>query len=258
MAGSKACAVPSIDRAVRIFELLAHSHRGLSLSEISRTLGLPKSSVYLLLATLEKNGYLQKNAQTARYCFGLKLISLSRSALENLDLRQVARPFLQKLAQEVRLTVHLGVLERGEAVIIDKIEPPGLVKVATWIGRRLDVNCTGVGKALIAYMPKAAFDQQITAKTLTKHNDRSIVSIAALKKELLQVRELGYAFDDEEDEIGLRCIGAPIFGNSREVVAALSVSGTVTQIPMENVSDLGKKVRQTADAISSSLGFVQI
>ena len=256
MASLNSCGVPSVDRAVRIFELLAHSQRGLSLSEISRNLALPKSSVYLVLTTLEKNGYLQKNIQTGRYCFGLKLISLSRNALENLDLRQVARPFLQKVAQETKLTVHMAILERGEAVIIDRIEAPGIVKLATWIGRRLDVNCTGVGKALIAFIPEELFDRQFTAKALTKHNERSIVSIPGLKKELLQVRKLGYALDDEEDEIGLRCIGAPIFDDSREVVAALSVAGTVTQIPMERVSELGNKVKQAADAISSSLGFV--
>lgn len=256
MASLNSCGVPSVDRAVRIFELLAHSQRGLSLSEISRNLALPKSSVYLVLTTLERNGYLQKNIQTGRYCFGLKLISLSRNALENLDLRQVARPFLQKVAHETMLTVHLAVLERGEAVIIDRIEAPGLLKLATWIGRRLDVNCTGVGKALIAFIPDELFDRQITAKSLTRHNDRSIVSISALKKELLQVRKLGYALDDEEDEIGVRCVGAPIFDSSREAVAALSVAGTVTQVPMERVSELGKKVKQAADAISSSLGFV--
>jgi len=254
MAGLGGCGAPSVDRAIQIFELLARSQRGLSLSEISRTLALPKSSVYLLVTTLVRNAYLQKNIKTGRYCFGLKLVSLSRSALENLDLRQVARPFLQKVAQETRLTVHLAVLERGEAVIIDKIETPGMVKLATWIGRRLDVNCTGVGKALIAFIPEESFDRQITAKTLTKHNDRSIASIGALKKELVLVRKSGYAFDDEEDEIGLRCLGAPIFDNGREVVAALSVAGTVTQIPMERVSELGKKVKQAADAISASLG----
>jgi DNA-binding IclR family transcriptional regulator len=256
MAGNfKNYSVPSVERALRIFELLSRSQRGLSLSEISRTLALPKSSASLVVTTLEKNGYLQKNKQTGRYCFGLKLISLSRGALENLDLRQVARPFLQKLAQETRLTVHLAILERGEAVLIDKLEAPGLVKLATWVGRRMDVNCTGVGKALIAFLPRDLFDQQIRGKVLAKHNDQTIVSVRGLERELARVRERGYSFDDEEDEIGLRCIGAPIIDYNKAVIAALSVAGTVSQLPLELVPDIAAKVKQTAADISSHFGF---
>ncbi len=255
MATSKSSGVPSVERALRIFELLSRSQRGLLLSEICRTLILPKSSTFLVVTALEKNGYLQKNKQTGRYRFGLKLVSLSRSALENLDLRQVARPFLQRLAQETRLTVHLAVLERGEAVLIDKIEAPGLVKLATWVGRRMDVNCTGVGKALIAFLPKDSFDQQIRGQVLAKHNQQTIVSARGLEKELARIRELGYSFDDEEDEIGLRCVGAPVFDYNKAVIAALSVAGTVSQIPLEIVPDLAAKVKQTASAISSNFGF---
>lgn len=255
MGGSKCCSVPSVERTLRILEILAISQRGMSLSEISRNLALPKSSTCLLLATLEKNGYLQKNVQTGRYHFGLQLISLSRNALENLDLRQVARPILQKLAQATRLTVHLAVLERGESVIVDKIEAPGLVKLATWVGRRVDVNCTAVGKALIAFLPKDSFNKQVKGRVLAKHNDRTIVSIRALERELAQVRKLGYSFDDEEDEIGLRCVGAPVFDSNAAVIAAISVAGTVSQLPLEVVPEVGERVKKSADAISSNFGF---
>jgi DNA-binding IclR family transcriptional regulator len=254
---TKTYLVPAIERALRIMEYLANSKRGFSLSEISRNLGFPKSSVHLVLGTLETMGYLQKDAQKGRYSFGLKLVSLSRSALENLDLRQVARPFMQALAQQSGLTVHLAILERGEAVIIEKIEAPGFLKLATWVGRRLDVNCTGVGKALIAFLPDEELDRRINPRTLTRHNDRSIVSIRALKRELLEVRKVGYAFDDEEDEIGLRCVGAAVFDSTGNPVAGLSVAGTVNQIPLERVASLGKKVGEAAATISSNLGFVR-
>src|SRR5215472_17092606 len=125
MAVSKAYSVPSIERALTVLEFLAQSRRGYSISELSRRLGIPKSSTHLILTTLERRGFLQKNSQTGRYCFGLQLVSLSRSALENLDLREEAKPFLQSLMQETGLTVHLAVLERNEAVIIEKVEGPG-------------------------------------------------------------------------------------------------------------------------------------
>jgi DNA-binding IclR family transcriptional regulator len=239
-----------------VLEFLAQSRRGSSISEISRTLGLPKSSTYLTLSTLEHRGYLQKNSQTGKYCFGLKLVSLSRRVLENLDMREEARELLISLMQATHLTVHLAVLERNAAVIIERVEPPGTTKMADWIGRGLDVNCTGVGKALIAFLPEKEFNAQISAKAWAKHNDNTIVSISALKRELSKVRELGYALDDEEDEIGVRCIGAPVFGKNQRVVAAISVAGTTLEISIEMIPRLAERVKKVAAEISSHLSYL--
>lgn len=258
MASAKGHSVPAVQRALTMLEFLAQSKRGFSISEISRKLGLPKSSTHLILGTLEARGFLQKNTQTGKYCFGLKLLSLSRNALENLDLRQEAAAFLRSLMQSTGLSVHMAVLDRNEAVIIEKVEAPGLVKFATWIGRRLDVNCTGVGKALTAFLSEDEFDQQIRAKCFARHNERTITSVARLKRELARVRERGYALDDEEDEVGVRCIGAPVFDDSRRTVAAVSVTGTTNQITLERVPELAVLVRQTAEAISSRLGYAGV
>jgi DNA-binding IclR family transcriptional regulator len=249
--------VPSIDRALAVFELLAQSRGGFSVSEISRKLTLPKSSVHLMVGTLERRGYLQKHALSGKYCFGLKLVSLSRTALENLDLREEAKPYLQALMRKTGLTVHMAVLERNEAVIIEKIECPGLLRLATWIGRRLDVNCSGVGKALIAFLTDEEFDLQFKSKALARHNENTTVSTSKLKRELERVRSLGYSLDDEEDEIGFRCIGAPIFDYTKRVVAAISVAGTTAQIPNENLPHLGTIVKRAADGISLQLGYIQ-
>jgi DNA-binding IclR family transcriptional regulator len=257
VASGKGYSVPAVQRALTMLEFLAQSKRGFSVSEISRKLGLPKSSTHLILGTLEARGFLQKSTQTGRYGFGLKLVSLSRNALENLDLREEARPFLQALGQSTGLGVHMAVLDRNEAVIIEKVEAPGLLKFATWIGRRLDINCTGVGKALIAFLSEDEFGEQIRTKGFARHNENTITSVARLKRELAQVRERGYAVDDEEDEIGVRCIGAPIFGDSSRTVAAISVAGTTHQIPLERVPALAAMVKQTAAAISSRLGYAR-
>lgn len=256
LTGEKPYLVPSVDRVLLVLEFLAGSRRGFSISEISRALSLPKSSTYLTLSTLTHRGYLQKNPQTRKYYFGLKLVSLSRSVLENLDLREEAKPFLISLMKETALTVHLAVLERSEAVIIDRVEPSGTTQMADWIGRGLDVNCSGVGKALIAFLPENEFNQQINAKAWAKHNENSIVSVRALKRELAKVRELGYALDDEEDEIGVRCVGAPVFGKKQSVVAAISVAGTTSEIPIERVPTLAGMVKKVAADISSHLAYV--
>ena len=204
--------VPAIDRALAVLELLAQSESGFSAFEIRRRLGLPKSSTHLILRTLEHRGFLQRNTQTHKYFFGLKLLSLSRGALENLNLREEAKPFLRELMQETRLVVHMAILEHTEAVIIVKVEPPGMGLNTTWLGRKLNVNCTGVGKALLAFLSEEELDAIARLKGFPKHNENTTTSIRVLKRELAQVRAQGFSLDDEEDEIGERCIGAPIPG----------------------------------------------
>lgn len=254
MADRKTESVPAAQRVLMILEVLAESSSGLTLSQLVRKLGSPKSSTYRLLLTLERRGYLQRNQQTGRYMFGLKLLSLVNRALNGIELREQAAPFLKALMERTKLTVHMALLEQNEAVLIEKVEPLGLIKLGTWIGKRMPVHCTGVGKALIAYLPEAELDRLIK-QGLLRYNENTIVSARKLKEELAKVRRLGYSVDDEEETMGLRCIGAPIFDHTGKVVAALSVAGTTAQITRENLSLLAEKVKQTASAISRQLGF---
>jgi DNA-binding IclR family transcriptional regulator len=250
--------VPAVGRALTVLELLTQSKKGFSISEVSRHLSLPKSSIHLILKTLEGRGYLQKNSQTGKYHFGLKLVSLSRTAIESLELREEAKPYLDSLMRKTGLTVHMAILERNEAVIIEKVQPLGLVQLATWIGRRMDVNCTAAGKALVAFLPEEEFLGEIRSMVLPKHNHKTIVSVSKLRQEFGRIRELGYALDDEEDEIGLRCIGAPVFDNTERVVAAISVSGTTVQISTARVQTFARIVKKTAAAISARLGYAKV
>jgi DNA-binding IclR family transcriptional regulator len=243
--------VPAIDRALNVLECLSQSRKGYSVSELSRRLGLPKSSVHLILRTLERRGYLQKQSAGGRYKFGMKLIALSRAALDGVELRDEARPALAALAQRTGLTVHMGVLERSEIVIIERLESPSPIRVVSWIGRRMDLNSTAVGKALIAHLPEAEFEAQVRPSQLGRHNDRTIGSMTALRKELERVRQLGYAVCDEEDEIGVRCVGAPIVNRHGHSIAAVSVAGTTLQIPTERLGELGQAVREAAAEISA-------
>jgi DNA-binding IclR family transcriptional regulator len=242
--------VPAIDRALNVLECLSQSRKGYSVSELSRRLALPKSSVHLILRTLERRGYLQKQSSGGRYKFGMKLIALSRTALDGVELRDEARPALAALAQRTGLTVHMGVLERSEIVIIERLESASPVRVVSWIGRRMDLNSTAIGKALIAHLGDAEFESQVRPSQLARHNERTIASMAALRKELDRVRKLGYAVCDEEDEIGVRCVGAPVVNAQGHAIAAISVAGTTLQIPPDRVDALGQAVREAAAEIS--------
>jgi DNA-binding IclR family transcriptional regulator len=256
--------VPATVRAMEILEYIAKSRRGASISEISRGLGLPKSSTYLVLKTLEQGAYLRRNHRSRRYYFGLSLVTLSRKILDNLDLREVATPVLNRLMRQTGIIVHLAVLEGNEAVIIDRSEPLGCSAGADWIGRRLDVNCTGVGKALVAFLPGDQFAEVITAKRFARHNENTIVTIASLKKELAKIRDQGYALDNEEDELGVRCIGVPVFDSHQRLIAAMSLAGTTEQIMIDRVPMLARALKQASSEISLQLnplglrGFVSI
>jgi len=153
------------------------------------------------------------------------------------------------------LTVHMAILEDAEAVIIEKVEAPGMLRLATWVGRRLDANSSGVGKALLAFAPETNMNRRLTGRAMARHNRNTIASPDKLARELKKVRELGYAFEDEEGEIGFRCIGVPVYDSANKVISAVSVAGTTAQIPKERAAKLASVVKATALEISTHLGY---
>jgi DNA-binding IclR family transcriptional regulator len=250
---AKTPSVPALERGLAILELVAKSHRGLTFSQIARSLDFPKSSIHCLLLTFEREGYLRRSEATGKYVCGMKLVRIANLALEGIILREKATPLLRTLMERAGLTVHMAILERNEVVLIAKAEPPGVPRVATWIGKRIDVHCTSLGKCLIAWLPEEEIERLTRGRGLLRHNENTIASLGKLKKELERTRRRGYAVDDEEEEIGVRCIGAPVFGQEGHVVAAMSVSGTIEQIHPGNCSELAGLVKHVAGEVSQQL-----
>jgi DNA-binding IclR family transcriptional regulator len=155
--------------------------------------------------------------------------------------------------QATRLTAHMAILEQDEVLPVEKTDPPGQPRPATWIGKRMDLHCTAVGKALIAFLPDEEVDCLVLKHGLLRHNDNTISSLKRLKQELAAIRAQGYSVDDEEEEIGVRCIGAPVFDTRNELAAAISVTGATEQINAETFPQLAAAVKQTAAAISGRL-----
>jgi DNA-binding IclR family transcriptional regulator len=245
--------VPSLERALLLLEVLAKSANGLTLSQLARQLALPKSSLHCLLLTFERAGYLYREDQTGRFRFGLKLHGLANLAITGIPLRKIATPCLHALAQKTRMTTHMAILEQDEAVLVEKVEPLGMPRLATWVGKRMDLHCTALGKALIAELPDEDLDRLLQRQTLLRHNENTIVSPRKLKENLAHVRRLGYSLDDEEEEIGSRCIGAAVRGGDGRVQAAISIAGTVTQVDGERLAALAQDVRRTAEQIGHRL-----
>jgi len=243
----------AVERALNILEAAAHRREGLTNSEISRKLAIPKSSASYILRTLEKRGYLRREAETGRYRLGLKILSLGGDAQANLDLADVALPFMRSLVERIHLTIHLAVLDQGEAVYVEKVEAPGFFRVNTWVGRRMFLHSTSVGKCLIAWLPKHDVEALARQQGLKKRTPKTIITVTKLLAELEHVKQAGYAMDDEENSLGARCLGAPIFDAAGNVSAALGASGTLTQMDEASMPKIIEALKDAARRISRQL-----
>jgi DNA-binding IclR family transcriptional regulator len=246
--------VPSLARAFEILDILAMSSLGLNKMEISRSVAIPYSTAFNLLNTMERHGYVRRDEVSGKYYLGLKLLSLGSVPIRDIGLRDTAAPVLEELTRRTGLTAHLAILDRGEAVYIDKKEPSGFVKINSWIGKRNYVHTSAVGKALIAFR-SAEEIEQIWKEGLPKRTSRTITSLKKLKAELAGVLRRGYALDLEEDESGGRCLAAPILDASGSVVAAAGISGISSQAPDERLPKLGELIRTQSNEISRRLGW---
>jgi DNA-binding IclR family transcriptional regulator len=253
MAGTDSSPATAVERALNILESVAQRREGLSNSEISRKLAIPKSSASYILRTLERRGYLRREGETGRYRLGLKILSLGGDAQSNLDIADVALPSMRSLVERVHLTSHLAVLDQGEAVYIEKVEAPGFFKVNTWVGRRMYLHSTSVGKVLLAWLPRQEMEALVRLQGMKKRTPKTITTVSRLLADLELVREQGYAVDDEENSTGARCLGAPIHDAMGNVTAALGVSGTLTQVDEENLSRIADALKESARRISRQL-----
>lgn len=251
LTGPKTRSVPALERGLLILEFLAQSRRGVTLSQLTRKLQLPRSTGHALLLTYQRTGYVQRCEKTGRYCLGFRLQALANQALCGTNLRSQAAPLLHQLMQETGLTVHLAVMEDGDVILIDRIEAPRTPHLATWVGKRMGLHCTALGKVLIAELPESIFDELIRKHGLMRHNENTISSRRTLRLSCESVQRLGYATDDEEEEIGVCCIGAPVRNSSGDVIAAISVSGTKSQL--ENIPAMAAQVMAVAAALTRQI-----
>jgi DNA-binding IclR family transcriptional regulator len=246
--------VPALEKTVAILELLAASDRELSVTEIHAALGVPKATIFMLLSVLHRYRVVKKNAQS-RYTLGVKLYELGTSYISKIDIVRVARPHLEQLTAETKLTSHLGVIYDRRMMFIDKVEPKSFVRFSTSPGMRADIHISSLGKSIAAHLPEDELMAIVGDHGLGSYTTNTITDVEQLRHELETIRRVGYATENEEGEIGVRCVGSPVFDRAGQVEAAVSLTGLVSQIPVDAFPHLGMIVRATADQISRELGF---
>jgi len=245
----------AVERALAMLEAVAQESEGLSNAEISRKLQIPKSSASYILRTLETQSYLTRDEESGKYRVGLKILSLSLGALSGLDLRGGALPIMRHLTHQTGLTCHLAILDGPDAVYIEKVEPEGFIRMDTWVGRRMRVHATSVGKALVAHITQDRLEQILRKSGMEKRTPKTITTLPRLLKELEKVRSQGYSVDDEENNLGARCVGAPVFNDRGLIEAGLGLSGTTQQVSPQTMPRIVEGLKDAARHISMGMGY---
>jgi IclR family transcriptional regulator, KDG regulon repressor len=247
--------VKSVSRALDIINLVSLKKDGLGVTEISNQMDINKSSVYRILSTLVKYGYIDQDQETGRYKLGYRFLEISSKLLESIDLRSEARPYLQELEKETNEVIHLVVYDQGEVVYIEKLEGNETLRMHSKVGKRAPMHCTSVGKAILAHLPKNDVLDILERKGLPLHTEHTITDEEEFLQELHKIKQKGYALDLEENEYGIRCIAVPIFDHLGKVVAAVSISGPTIRMTDERIEQLKNSMIPIGHKISARLGY---
>ena len=246
--------VQSLSRALRLMNTLADNPQGLSLSEVAHCVGLPTSTAHRLLTTLQNERYVKFDSERSNWLIGVQAFRVGTAFMRSRDIIGTARPYMRRLMELSGETVNLGIIDRGEVVYLAQVETQKMMRAIAGPGGRSDILTSSVGKAILAFMRPDACEKLI--KSL--HHQPGVAqlpkAINMIRNELQATRVRGYAIDDEENSVGLRCLASVIFDEHGEPLAAISVSGPTARVAQERLASLGDNVMSIAAEITSELG----
>jgi len=237
--------IQSLARGLKILEILGESPDGVSITDLADNLGVDKGSASRLMSTLVTHGFAEKNPSTRRFFLGPQVVTLSRSLLARMPLREAARPFLRELMERTGECSHLAVAARGKVLYIDQAESPATLRVNVQVGQTAPLHCTALGKAILAF-GGAEIPGQMEAFT-----SKTITEPSLLLTHLDGIRHQGYAVDDEEYDPDVRCVAVPVFDFQHRVAGSIGISGPAARITLERIPKLAETVVEIGKALSS-------
>jgi DNA-binding IclR family transcriptional regulator len=246
--------VQSIERAAAILRSFSEAEPELGVTELSQRLGLHKSTISRIVATLQREGLVGQNPETGKYRLGVGLVSLAGVALGRINVRGAAQPYLDSLVRETQETVTVEILTDGVCLIVEQKESPQPVRYVSWIGRRFPLHCTASGKVLLAACAEDE-RQALLSFPLRRYTAHTIVAYDALQAALAGVTADGYAVALEEYELGFGAIAAPIYDHAGHTVGSLAISSPSFRLSRAQFAALVPCLHQTAAAISAELGY---
>ena len=246
--------VKSVDKALLILKLLKEKGRDMRLTEISDELDIDKGTLHGLISTLKFHGFVDQDRKTQKYRLGLYLIQLGESTLKSLDIIEITSPIIEEVSDKLQETVHIGELDGIEVVYVNKKESKQSMRIYTEIGARNPAFCTGVGKVMLAYLNEDDL-YNIIPDELKEYTPYTITDKKELINNLMTIKEKGYALDNEEYSMGLKCVAAPILNYEGEAIYAISVSGPTVRMTEEKVRESIKEIKKAAEEISIKIGY---
>ncbi len=250
--------VQSLMRALGILNTLADSDDGMTLTEISQRVKLPPSTVHRLLTTMQHERYVTFDGERTLWSIGVQAFSVGNAFTKNRNLSQIARPYMRALMEESGETVNLAVADGGEVIFLSQVECRKMMRALVTPGRRALMHCSGVGKALLAFLPGSEVDVIIAQHGQPKMTDRTRTSPNSLKQDLEIARKQGWAVDDEEHAVGLRCVAGVVRDETGQPIAALSLSGPAARISEERLAVFGSLVRRVCGDLSREYGGIPV
>jgi DNA-binding IclR family transcriptional regulator len=245
--------VPAVRRVLALLESLARERDPCGVSALARRLGIPKSSCFSLLQTLEEAGYVRRNERD-EWSLTLRIYHVGIMAARNVDVLVVAQPILQQLADRTGLTAHLGVLEGGQVIYALKVEAPGMVKFETYPGKPASLHLTAIGRALASALAESELDRVLDGYEFSPGANCAIRSRQAFDRELRRVRTRGFAFENEEETAGVVCVAAPVSDVGAGSAAAVGVTALAAQLRELTLDAGSAHVMRAARTLSLELG----
>jgi IclR family acetate operon transcriptional repressor len=246
--------VQSVDRALQIIETLAEDDEGYRLSDLAVRTGLSTSTAHRLLTTMEKRRFVQFDPTCSKWHVGAQSFAVGATFTRRRNVVAQAVPYLRKLRDRTRETANLAVVDDEAIMVLTRVESREIMRSLTKVGGRVAMVASGVGKAVLATYSDAEVGAIIRHHGMPRLTEKSIVRPGDLFKELAAIRQQGYAVDDEEACMGLRCIAAVVYNDCSEPLAAISVSGMTSRVSDDRLPDLGRAVREVAAELTAALG----
>ena len=248
--------IQAVDHALDLLEQFHDDVDELGVTELSKRLKLHKNNVFRLLATLESRNYIEQNRVTENYRLGLKTLELGQTFIKQMGLLRQSRPVLEWLVRECNETTYVAILKEFHIVYLDVVETDLTVRVVPRVGARLPAYCTAAGKVQMAFMTDEELEHYLPAKELKRYTPNTITDRDDFKRHLKEINEQGYAVDNEELDVGVKCVGAPIRDYTRRIVGAVSISGPSMRFMDDRMDkELIPLVKKAAEEISLKLGY---
>lgn len=246
--------VQSLSRALKLLNALSWQAGGLTLSEVAREVGLPTSTAHRLLTTLQNERFVRFDSERAVWLIGVQAFRVGAAFIRARDIASAARPYMRRLMERSGETVNLGIVDRGEVIYLAQVECHKMMRAITGPGGRAPLHCSGIGKAILSAMPWADAERILASTELRRETPHTLSDLASLKSDLAAAAARGYAIDNEENAIGLRCVASVIYDENAEPLAAISVSGPGVRISESRIANLGQAVAAAAHEIMGEIG----